>query len=165
MIRKAVSEDLPVILATIILVKKTMLEEGNPQWDSDYPGEKEYSADIEREELFVEVDTRGGIRGFMCLNRDLSKEYDDISWETPFPALGIHRLAVNIKYRRLGVAKALFSFAEEYARLQGCRSLHVDTFTFNTTAQNFFVRNGCRFAGEIYMKGRSEPYRCYEKEV
>lgn len=142
-----------------------MLAGGNPQWDSDYPGEKEYAGDIEKGELFVEVNDENRIGGFMCVNGNLSKEYADVTWTTPPPAFCVHRLAVNIECRKQGVAGLLFDFAEAYGRELGYRSMHIDTFTPNRAAQRLFQQLGYRFVGEIYMKGRSVPYRCYEKEL
>lgn len=181
MIRRALPADLPLIVQIIEKVKQAMLAGGNPQWDSDYPGENEYAADIQKGELFVEVERgiernatqgkkesgekEGRIRGFMCLNGNLSKEYADVTWQTPSPAFCIHRLAVDTGCRGSGVASLLFDFAESYGRRQGFRSMHIDTFTPNQTAQRLFLRLGYRFVGEIYMKGRCIPYRCYEKEL
>ena len=90
MIRKARQEDLEQIIEIIVRVKRLMMEGGNPQWDSDYPGEKEYQGDILKGELWLdEVD--GLIRGFMTVNDSFSKEYDDVVWQTKLPANGIHR--------------------------------------------------------------------------
>ena len=165
MIRRAQRSDLPEILRIIGKVKQAMLAGGNPQWDSDYPGEKEYAGDIEKGELFVDVSEEGRIRGFMCVNGNLSKEYDDVVWKTPPPGFCVHRLAVNTDCRGEGVAGSLFDFAEAYGRELGYRSMHIDTFTPNRAAQRLFLGRGYRFVGEIHMKGRSIPYRCYEKEL
>lgn len=165
MIRRAIPADLPVIMQIIKKVKQAMLEGGNPQWDSDYPGEKEYAGDIQKGELFVDVDAEGRIRGFMCVNDNLSKEYADVVWKTPPPSLCIHRLAVDTACRGQGIASLLFDFAEAYGRELGYRSMHIDTFTPNKAAQRLFGGRGYRFVGEISMKGRSIPYRCYEKEL
>lgn len=165
MIRRAIPADLPVILQIIEKVKQAMLAGGNPQWDSDYPGEKEYAGDIQKGELFADIDEEGRIRGFMCVNATLSKEYADVVWETPAPSLCVHRLAVATDCRGRGIANLLFDFAETYGRELGYKSMHIDTFTPNRAAQRLFVGRGYRFVGEIYMKGRSIPYRCYEKEL
>lgn len=62
-----------------------MTEGGNTQWDSDYPGEREYSKDIELGELWLE-ELDGFISGFMAINSSLSKEYNDVEWMTELPA-------------------------------------------------------------------------------
>lgn len=165
MIRKATREDLENIRQIIKVVKEEMTKAGNPQWDSDYPGELEYAGDIERQELFVDTGDDSSIRGFMCLNQSFSKEYADAPWQTPLPAFCIHRLAVNAQTRGQGTANRLFAFAEQYAVTQGVFSMHIDTFSMNKAAQALFIRNGYRFVGEIYMKGRTIPYRCYEKDL
>lgn len=164
MIRKATPEDLPLILNIILDVKRLMVEGGNTQWDSDYPGEREYSKDIELGELWLE-ELDGFISGFMAINSSLSKEYNDVEWMTELPANGIHRLAVNPASRGKGVAKRLFAFAEELSRLQGMKSIRLDTFSLNKAAQRLFVNNGYTFVGNIFMKGRTIPYLCFEKSL
>lgn len=164
MIRKATPEDLPVILEIIKEVKRLMLEGGNPQWNSDYPGEREYSRDIELGELWLE-EAEGVITGFMTVNDNLSKEYDDVIWTTELPANSIHRLAVNPLCRGKGVARRLFAFAEDLSKRQGMKSIRLDTFSPNKTAQRLFANNGYTYVGEIFMKGRKVPYLCFEKAL
>ena len=165
MIRPALTDDLPDILRIVSLAKQDMLANGNPQWDSDYPGEKEYASDIAREQLFVETDDNNTVRAVMCLNRDFHEAYSRLAWKTPPPSLSIHRIAVHTGFRKSGIARSLFLFAEEYARDKGMRSIRLDTFSLNISAQKLFVRMGYEYAGDIYMKGRPLPYRCYEKSV
>ncbi len=164
MIRQAKREDLPEILGIIGKVKKMMLESGNPQWDSDYPGEKEYSKDIEAGELWLE-ELNGIIAGFMTVNAELSKKYNNVCWQTELPANSIHRLAVNPLCRGRGIARRLFAFAETLSRQQGMKSIRLDTFSPNKAAQRLFMNNGYTYVGEIFMKGRTIPYFCYEKTV
>lgn len=164
MIRKAVSTDLEEIVCIIHEVKKLMIECGNPQWDSDYPGEKEYRRDILRGELYVE-EQEGAIAGFVTVNAVFPKEYEDLVWTTELPANTLHRLAVNPLFRNKGVARLLFDYGEFVSRSQGMRSIRLDTFSLNHAAQRMFINNGYHFAGQIQMKGRSVPYVCFEKTL
>jgi len=164
MIRKAQIEDLSEILAIIKLVKKKMVEEGNPQWDSDYPGETEYKGDIEKGELFLSGENRI-ILGFMTINDSFPKEYGELPWTTSLPAFTIHRLAVNPTCTNRGVAKEMFKFAETYALEKGKKSIRLDTFSKNIKAQELFKRNNYCFVGEIFMKGKPIPYYCFEKNL
>lgn len=164
MIRKAEIKDLPVIVSLITQVKSIMLERGNPQWNSDYPGEKEYKADLQLGELYVKED-EGNIIGWMTLNNCFPEEYEGMDWNTLSPANTIHRLAVHPDYKDKGVACRLMSFAEWLSRKQGKRSIRLDTFSLNQAAQKLFLKNGYRYVGQIYMKGRSVPYVCFEKNL
>lgn len=165
MIRPAVPEDLPDILRIVALSKKDMLANGNDQWDSDYPGEKEYAGDIAKRQLFVETDENDTVRGVMCLNDDFPEAYEGLRWKTSPPSMCIHRIAVNTACRNAGVARSLFAFAAQYARQKGIRSIRLDTFSRNMPAQRLFVRMEYEYVDDIYMKGRTIPYRCYEKSV
>lgn len=164
MIRKAEIKDLPIIVSLTTQVKRIMLERGNPQWDSHYPGEKEYKADVQLGELYVEEE-EGDIAGWMTLNNCFPKEYEGVGWNTLSPANTIHRLAVNPHYKGKGIACRLLSFAEGFSCEQGKRSIRLDTFSLNQAAQKLFLKNGYRYVGQIYMKGRSVPYVCFEKNL
>ncbi len=164
MIRKAKLDDLKKVVTIIRQVKKGMAEGGNPQWNSEYPGEKEYREDIRNGELYVE-DSNETIAGFMVVNAVFPKEYETVRWNTCLPACTIHRLAVNPDCRGSGTARRLFEYAENISRQKKVYSIRLDTFSLNTAAQKLFERNGYKFVGEIFMKGRMIPYRCYEKSL
>lgn len=164
MIRKAAMEDLTEILYLIEKVKKLMSEGGNPQWNSAYPGEREYKEDILEGELYLE-ELDGAISGFMAVNNLFPKEYEDVEWTTVLPANGIHRLAVNPSCHGRGVASRLFTYAEELSSAQGMKSMRLDTFSLNYAAQKLFKNNGYHFVEEIFMKGRNIPYFCFEKSL
>lgn len=164
MIRKATADDLPEIVSIIGVVREGMSKGGNPQWNSGYPGEKEYREDIFRGDLYLDV-REEGLAGFVTLNRMFPDEYAGVQWTTGIPAGTMHRLAVNPAFRKRGIARDLFDFAERYFIFRCMKSIRIDTFSLNRAAQELFKSSGYRFAGEIFMKGKSLPYFCYEKPL
>lgn len=164
MIRKAVPEDLDAIGGILAETKRAMVEQGNPQWDGDYPNESTYAEDIRDGSLFV-AECAGQVVGMAAFAEEGSEEYRTAAWTTPAPALTVHRLAVLPAFRNRGIAAMLMSEAESYARGHGYRSIRLDTFEKNKTAQAFFTRLGYARCGEMYRERFAEPYPCFEKAI
>ena len=78
MIRKACLEDLKDIME---ITKQTIVEMhsyNNYQWDENYPKEKDFTNDIEKENLFV-IESEGEIAGIICINKAEPVEYDKLN--------------------------------------------------------------------------------------
>ena len=75
----------------------------------------------------------------------------------------IPRLAVDPAVQRQGVAPALRSFAQAFARQNHVSALHVDTYSLNHRMQALFAKQGFVRRGEIYLHGRPLPYPCFVK--
>ena len=50
---KAKPEDIPAIVSLFKDVGENLLEEGNPMWSGDYPGEEDFVQDVEMGRLYV----------------------------------------------------------------------------------------------------------------
>jgi ribosomal protein S18 acetylase RimI-like enzyme len=69
----------------------------------------------------------------------------------------IHGLAVDPEFQRRGIASALVTRAEEFARLKKARGIYVDTPTLNTGGRKFYEAAG-------YQVGYIMP-RYYEDQL
>jgi ribosomal protein S18 acetylase RimI-like enzyme len=69
----------------------------------------------------------------------------------------IHGLAVDPEFQRQGIASALVTHAEEFARLKKARGIYVDTPTLNTGGRKFYEAAG-------YQVGYVMP-RYYEDQL
>jgi ribosomal protein S18 acetylase RimI-like enzyme len=58
------------------------------------------------------------------------------------PLLNLHDVAVLPDYRGLGIAQALLSCAESYARSIGCCKLTLEVLQGNAVAQKAYLRFG-----------------------
>lgn len=58
------------------------------------------------------------------------------------PLLNIHDVVVAGEYRRMGISRKLFEFAENIAREKDCCKLTLEVVTGNTTAQAAYQRFG-----------------------
>jgi len=163
--RRATLADIPAILALVRRVVPLMQASGNFQWSADYPNEAVFTADIERNHLWV-AELDGAIVGVAALTQDQDAEYAQANWDVTEPALVTHRLAVDQATQGKGVALALMEQAEKEARAQGLKTLRVDTNSENTATQRLFPKLGYRFAGEITLAFRPGlRFFCYEKRL
>jgi GNAT superfamily N-acetyltransferase len=162
MIRKAVKEDLAEIMGIIKETVAEMKTYGNTQWDDSYPQEKDFAGDISNGELYV--DERGGeVAGFICVNQVEPAEYKGLNWSSKEKAMVVHRLSVNPKLRRMGIASAMMRFADELAMRKGIRYMKTDTYSVNPKMNALFVKCGYNLIGEMSFLGKEKPFNVYEK--
>ena len=135
MIRTAKMTDLEVIDALAVKVINKMSSSGIPQWDLSYPRQEHYEQDIIDKCLFVyEEDS---ILGAITLKAQDDPPYNDLSNWTDEESLVIHRVIVDPKMGRKGIARQFFVFAEEIALKMGYTSIKVDTHKENYKMNGF----------------------------
>jgi len=152
-------------MAIMRAVVPPMREQGNLQWDSDYPNEQVFREDIAAGQLWV-LEIEGAVAGVAALTSDQSPEYADVGWDLNEPAVVVHRLAVDPAFRGRGVAETLIRHAEVVARERGVAVLRIDTNTQNPAMQRLMPKLGYTFAGEIGLAFRPGlRFFCYEKRL
>lgn len=164
MVEKAKLDDIQELMIVIKNTVQEMNDCGNMQWATDYPQEIDFIADINKGDLFL-YKVNGEIAGVICLNTIASIEYSDLTWATSDNCLVIHRMAVNPKFRRQGIANKLMSFAESLAIENGNKSIRTDTYSVNKKMLSLFEKNNYLFVGKVHFSGRDKPFYCYEKEL
>ena len=163
-IRKAVIEDLKDIME---IIKQTVVEMhsyNNNQWDENYPKEKDFISDIQKEDLFV-LERQGKLAGFVCINKVEPLEYSGLRWSLNEDTMVVHRMSVDPTYRRNGIGKELMKFTDELALRNNIRYLKTDTYSINTKMNALFEKSGYNFVGEMSYLGKKEPFYCYEKII
>lgn len=162
MIRKATLEDLKDIME---IIKQTIVEMSsynNNQWDENYPQEKDFINDIEKEDLFV-IEIEEKIAGFICINKVEPREYNKLNWTLNEAAMVVHRLSVSPAYRRHGIGTELMKFTDELSLKNKLRYLKTDTYSINPKMNALFIRCGYKLIGEMRYLGKEKPFLCYEK--
>ena len=162
MIRKAVKEDLPGIMGIIKDTVAEMKTYGNTQWDDSYPQEKDFAKDISNGELYVD-ERKGEVAGLICVNQVEPAEYEDLNWSLKEKAMVVHRLSVNPKLRRMGIASGMMQFADVLARSRGIRYMKTDTYSVNPKMNALFLKCGYKLIGEMSFLGKEKPFNVYEK--
>ncbi len=163
MIRLAKKQEIGQILALTKACASYMIAQQIYQWNEYYPSASAFENDIARQELYVyEIDKN--IAGCIVISTHMDQEYDSILWSTPNDLnFYIHRLAVNPKDQKQGVARAMMDYAETVAKAKGAHAVRLDTFSQNKRNQRFYLNRGYTQLGNIYFPKQSDhPFYCYE---
>ena len=136
------------------------------QWNENYPSKEAFKKDIEKNTLYV-FKNKFQITGCISICEDKDEEYEDVEWITKdFKNLYLHRLAVHPEYQKKGIGRSLMDFAEEYAKLNGFKSVRLDTFSQNQRNNKFYKSRQYVQLGDVFFPMQSKlPFHCYEKII
>ena len=163
MIRLARETDIPLLIEITKACAKHMITKDIYQWNEHYPTKSAFEKDLERSELYVS-EKDNVVIGCVVISTLMDDEYIPIEWLTQSSNnIYIHRLAIHPKYQGQGYAQQLMDFAENFAKMNGCTSVRLDTFSKNKRNQFFYEQRGYQKLGDIYFPKQSEyPFHCYE---
>ena len=116
-----------------------------------YPTEKTAAAALERGDLFV-LEDAGVVCGSAIINQIQCDGYETANWQYPARSsemMVLHTLTIAPHAAGQGYGKAFVGFYEEYARMQGCRYLRMDTNEKNIRARAMYQKMGYREIGVI----------------
>ena len=162
MIRKAILDDLQSIMDIVAKTIILMRQEGNSQWNEDYPTSDVFSNDISTNSLYV-YSNQEIVRGFICINMTSPNEYANACWNSDAEFIVLHRLAVHPDARKQGVGSRLLRFAEDYAKKKGISYIRTDTNNNNVGMNALFEKFGYTKVSEIRLRDLSVSFSCYDK--
>ena len=157
-VRPAAPGDLDAVWALVRRAVQKMREEGSEQWGEDYPTRADYEEDLRRGRLAAAVSAQGQVLGCACITDEPETAYAGVPWAVEGPALVVHPAL-----QRGGVASALLTYAEDWARARGIPVFHADAYCKNRKMQALFRKRGFVQRGEIHLPGRSLPFPAFEK--
>lgn len=161
MIRTATLEDITKIMELKNEAVSMMNEEGNDQWNSDYPSRESFIKFIKNNEMYV-YESEGKVTAMIVITRIQDPWYEKADWTVKDNYIVLHRLAVSRKHHGQGMAKALLEFAIDYAKENNIDIIKADTYSKNPRMPGLFLKMGFRYVGDIYFNQKPMPYRCYE---
>jgi N-acetylglutamate synthase-like GNAT family acetyltransferase len=162
-IRLATLKDIGPVMQLIGKVVPLMMASGNFQWDDKYPNRHVFNNDVALNQLWVaEIDNQ--VAGVTAITTDQQAEYANLGMDITQEAIVTHRLAVDIDFRRQGIAEALLKKAEDVALARGIKILRIDTNSNNKVTRKLFPKMGYEYAGETPLAFRPGlRFYCYEK--
>jgi len=162
-LRLATQADIPAIMQIIRALIPILHAAGNLQWDDTYPNPHVFAEDIAASQLWV-VSVDNEIAGVIAPTTEQYPEYIEVGWDIHDPAIVVHRLAVNPKFQRKGIATVLLRHAEVVARAHNLPRVLADTNSHNQAMQRLLPKLGYTFSGEISIAFRpGMTFLCYEK--
>lgn len=161
--RKPTIDEVFKIYQHYVRVIASMQEMGIDQWDDLYPNSAVIAADIEAGDLIVGEED-GKLICTFAVNTECEEDYDACPWQYPSePYVVVHRLAVNPKYRRQGVAKNAMKFVENNAKEKGIRTIRLDTFCGNPVGASLYESLGFKVIG--FAHWRKGKFQIMEKII
>lgn len=162
---KATGEDSRHIMDLIKSCIIHMEAQGIYQWNEYYPTLDLIIHDIESDSMYV-LKEGNSVLGIIAINEAQSPEYSNLNWVcNGGKVLVIHRLAIEPKMQRLGLAKKLMDFAENYAKKKEYTSIRLDAYSGNPGALRLYEQRGFMRVGKFYFPMRELPFYCYEKAL
>ena len=164
MIRLANIEEIHDILNVTNACANHMIANNIFQWNEEYPSQKAFEIDIDRNELYVLI-SKDKIVGTLVITPKIDEEYIPVKWLTPSKNnLYVHRLSIHPDYQGKGYAQQLMDFAEKFAIENHYSSIRLDTFSKNLRNQKFYELRDYIRTGIVFFPNQSEdPFYCYEK--
>lgn len=161
--RKPTLDEVFKIYQHYVRVIASMQEQGIDQWDELYPNSADIAADITNGDLWVGEED-GKLLCTFAVNTDCEEEYAPCLWQYPLdPFVVVHRLAVNPKYRRQGVAKSAMEFVEKTAKEKGIKTIRLDTFCGNIAGATLYENLGFKVIG--FAHWRKGKFQIMEKVI
>lgn len=161
LVRKAVLEDIDEVIRIKNEAIDYMAENGNDQWDRDYPTYDTFLNFIKNDYMYIIEDEEGAL-GIIGIVDTEDKEYGTIEWSPSTSSIVVHRMAIGSRGRGKGLATYLLNFAISEAKRRGADIIKMDTYYKNKPAQSLFKKLGFVFKGTINFPQRDGDYLCYE---
>lgn len=161
--RKPTPDEVYKIYRHYVRVVDNMRANGIEQWDEIYPNAAVIAADIDRGDLWIAE----GDSELLCtfaVNTDCEEEYDACPWKYPDePYVVVHRLAVNPKFQRQGIARQAMEFVEAEAIKNGAKTIRLDTFCQNPFGVALYESLGFKVIG--FAHWRKGKFQIMEKPL
>lgn len=169
-VRAAAKEDIKRIVQVYDELCDYLNEHQNyPGWIKGiHPSEEEALQGLKEQALYVALD-REIIVGSFVLRHEPEDGYQQAQWltENDYSKIYVvYMLAVDPKYLRKGVGKALMDFAEEKAAAEKCSSIRLDVVKGNIPAEHLYRKCGFQYVDTVslgYEQYGLPEYDLFEK--
>lgn len=157
-LRKSSKSDVESIMKIIHQAQNYFKEHGIDQWQNNYLNEETILNDINNKYSYVLV-KEDAVVGTAAISFDKENTYDviyDGNWISNDEYAVIHRIAVDDKYKGLGLSSVILKNVEEMCANRKIKSIKIDTHEQNLSMQKFLKKSGFEYCGIIYLEDRSK---------
>ncbi len=165
--RKTEAKDADKVLEIIEKGKESIRQMGFDQWQNGSPNMDSILSDIEKGYGYVFLSESGEISGTAAVCFDGEPVYEKIyegAWISDINFAVVHRFAVNLEYRKKGIATEMLKTIEKMCLEKDCHSMRIDTHRGNIPMQKTILKSGFSYCGVVYMPDGSERL-AYEKLI
>ena len=164
--RKAFESDANSIMSIINQAQGYFKKQGIDQWQDNYPNYETVYNDIANNYGYVLLKDNT-IIGTVAVSFDGEKTYEyiyDGKWLSDGEYAVIHRMAIDSKYKRAGLASLIIENVEKICLEKDVYSIRIDTHKENLAMQKLLKKNGFKYCGIIYLEDGSERI-AFEKNL
>ena len=162
------SSNIATIMSIINDAQKYLHSLNIDQWQDGYPNKIQIELDIKNEDSYIVLNDENETIGTTVFTTKKEATYQNIegNWLTPENAKYgvIHRLAVGDEYRKLGLAKFVFTECENRLKEAGVKSMRIDTHRDNLGMQHMLKKRSYKYCGVIILDSGDERL-AYEKLI
>ena len=152
-VRKAIQKDKDQIKKIRPQVVKFMANNNLTQWDDEYPSDEILMQDLDRGEMYVAL-IKNEVVGYVTINEEIPEEYNAISLEFSSKVC-VHRLSVNPKFAKQGIATKIMEHVHRDLKEQGYRAICLDTCEDNAGAIKLYSNLGYITRGYVIFERRA----------
>lgn len=153
--RVALINDIDQVMIAVEDAREFLKEQGNGQWQDGYPNRDDFINDIKNKRLFViEDDNNPSIIVGVCALTYYEEAYHHLyegEWLTDLPYMVMHRVAIRKDYRGKGYGKRLFQLFIDQAKVEGYKSLRIDTHENNKVMIHLISSFGFTYCGKAIL--------------
>ena len=169
LIRRSTAADISSLIPIFDEARRTIAALGIDQWQNGYPEEEVISSDVELGQSYLcELDGKmcGTFAIISCGEPTYDKIYDGhwLTGDESQDYIAIHRVAISVSSRGSGLSGKIISYATDFAKNLGRKSLRIDTHRGNLVMRRMLEKNGFSYCGVIYLENGDERV-AYEKII
>lgn len=156
--KKAMESDINSIMNIIKQAQAYFKEQKIEQWQNNYPNEDIIKNDIKNNNSYVLLKDNIVV-GTVAVIFDGEKTYEKIyngKWISNNKYVTIHRMAVDYRYKGLGMSYIILNNIEKICLKNNIPSIRVDTHEKNIAMKKFLLKNGFKYCGTIYLEDKSQ---------
>lgn len=156
--KRAVEEDVNIIINIINQAQVYFKEHGINQWQDNYPNLETVINDINNKNGYVLLKDNNVV-GTVVVSFDGEKNYKFISndkWVSNEKYAVIHRMAVDPNYKGIGLASIIIKNIERICLDKGIHSIRIDTHNKNISMKALLSKEGFQYCGIIYLDDQSK---------
>jgi len=161
-LRKATTNDSPVIREIIQYAIAQRKKDGSQQWQDGYPNEQTIADDIYNGYGYV-LTSGNKVYAYAAIIFDKEPAYEAIEgkWLTGGDYVVVHRVAVAGHAAGKGMATEVFNRIETLAVEKGVYSIKVDTNFDNAPMLRILEKLHYTYCGEVFFRGAAR--KAFEK--
>lgn len=147
-VRKAVFEDLNIIIHIFRNSINAMNDNNIHQWDELYPTNANLEQDIIKKEMYIGIKD-DIIVSVVVVNNEFDEQFKNGNWKYGYQKFAvIHRLCVTPVYQNRKLGRNTMLIIEDILQKEGIGSIRLDAFSLNLHALKMYKTLGYQKIGE-----------------